>query len=189
MVEVTEQDDLTGEAYKTIVNLETHNIFSTSLFFPLDFIPLITGYGGFIATHAEYDSKYLESQFKRSKWNYTGFMQANFKLPGEIHGEVTGWIDSGGQEGIMNAEYLFGVDAGLSKKFLNDKAKISLGVNNLFNRFWHANIDYSNMDVDLIAKWDAPVVNMRFSYKFGNQHMKTKKHKSSGSDVMNRASE
>jgi len=189
MVEVTEQNDITGEAYKTIVNLETHNIFSTSLFFPLDFIPLIAGYGGIIATHAEYDSKYLESQFERSKWNYTGFMQANFKLPADIHGEVTGWIDSGGQEGIMNAEYLFGVDAGLSKKFWNDKAKISVGVNNLFNRFWHANIDYSNMDVDLIAKWDAPVVNMRFSYKFGNQHMKTKRHKSSGSDVMNRASE
>jgi len=133
--------------------------------------------------------KYLEDQFSRSKWNYTGYMQVNFELPAEINAEVTGWIDSGAQEGIMNAAYLFGVSAGISKKFLNDKAKVSLGVSDLFNRFWHANIDYSNMDVDLIAKWDAPVVNMRFSYKFGNQHMKTKRHKSSGSDVMNRASE
>ncbi len=189
MVEVTEQNDETGTANKTIVNLETHNVFSTMLGFPLDFIPFISGYGAIIATHVDYDSKYLQEQFDRSKWNYTGYMQVNFKLPADINGEVTGWIDSGAQEGIMNAEYLYGVNAGFSKKFLNDKAKLSIGVNDLFNRFWHAKIDYANMDVDLIAKWDAPVVNMRFSYKFGNQHMKTKRHKSSGADVMNRASD
>ncbi|MEM9819923.1 MAG: outer membrane beta-barrel protein, partial [Bacteroidota bacterium] len=43
MVEVTEQNDDTGEAYTTVVNLQSLNTFHTSFFFPLDFIPGISG--------------------------------------------------------------------------------------------------------------------------------------------------
>jgi len=57
MVEVTEQDDETGEAFQITRNLENHNVFSTMLGFPLDFIPFISGYGAIIATHVEYDSQ------------------------------------------------------------------------------------------------------------------------------------
>ncbi len=59
MVEVTEQNDDTGETYLTKVNLESFKVINISLFFPLDFIPKVTGYGGFIANHGSYDSPFL----------------------------------------------------------------------------------------------------------------------------------
>ena len=188
MVEVTEQDDATGETFLTNVNLASFKNLNISLFFPLEFISGIEGYGGFIANYGKYDSKYLNQDFFRSKWDYTAFLQAEFKLPGKINGEVSGWYNSGGQEGIVNASWLYGVDVGLSKKFLNDKAKISLGVENLFARYLHAEIRYANMHLDLYNRWDGPVMNMQFTYKFGSQHIKAKNgRRSSAADELNRA--
>ncbi|HFC00305.1 MAG TPA: hypothetical protein ENJ53_05825 [Phaeodactylibacter sp.] len=188
IVEVSEQDDAAGTSNLVTVNLETFKNFNVSLFFPLDFIPKISGYGGFIANHGKYDSKYLGENFNRSKWDYTAFLQAEFTLPWEINTEMTGWYNSGGQDGIINASWLYGVDIGFSKKFLNNKAKLSLGVENLFARYLEAKIIYANMDIAIKDRWDGPVVNMQFSYKFGNQHMKdAKTHSSSASDVLNRA--
>ena len=172
----------------TTVNLDDFKNFTASLFFPLDFIPGITGYGGYIANYGKYTSQYLNETFDRSKWDHTGFLQAQFTLPGKINSEITGWFNSGSQDGIINAEWLYGVDVGFSKKFLDDKAKVSFGVENLFARYLHADIQFANMDMLIRNTWDGPVPNIQFSYKFGNQHMKSKKGRSSSaSDVLNRA--
>ncbi len=96
--------------------------------------------------------------------------------------------NSGGQEGIVNASWLYGVDVGFSRKFLKEKAKISIGVENLFARYLQAEIRYANMHLDLYNRWDGPVVNMQFTYKFGNQYIKSKSgRRSSAADELNRA--
>jgi ferric enterobactin receptor len=188
MVEVTQQDDAEGTSSLTNVNLESFKVLNISLFFPLDFIPGITGYGGVIANRNAYDSDYLDARFVATKWDYTGFLQAEFKLPGKINGEVSGWYNSGGQDGLISAEWLYGVDIGFSKKFLNDKLSISLGCENILAKYMTANVKYANMDILIRDRWDGPIVNMRVGYRFGNQHMKqSKSHNSSSSDVINRA--
>lgn len=188
MMEMTAQDDATGETSLSAVNLESFKNLNISLFFPLDFIPKISGYGGVIANYGKYDSEYLNDNFLRSKWDFTGFLQASFKLPGEINSEVTGWYNSGGQEGIISADWIYGVDIGFSRKFLDDKLKISAGVENLMARYLRAEIRYANMDIDLYNRWDGPVINMQLVYKFGNQHFKQKQgRRSSAAEELNRA--
>lgn len=188
MVEVTEQDDNNGTSNLTTVNLESFKVFNISLFFPLDFIPGITGYGGMIANRNTFDSDYLDDRFQATRWDYTGFLSAEFKLPGKIDGEVSGWYNSGGQDGLITGEWLYGVDVGFSKKFLDDKLSLSVGCDNILARYFTGQVKYSNMDIFIRDRWDGPVVNMQISYKFGNQHMKkSKKHRSSSSDVINRA--
>ena len=188
MVEVIEQNDATGEANQTIVNLESHKVFNSSLFFPLDFIPGISGYGGVIANYTRYDSEYLSEDFDRSRWTYTAFLQTNFKLPAKVDAEITGWYTSGALEGVLDVDWMYGVSLGFSRKFIDDKLKVSVGVEDLFNRFFHAKVDYANIDLNLVNKWDAPVVSLQVSYKFGNQHMKKSANReSSGSDIINRA--
>lgn len=187
MIEVTEQNDASGSTNLTTVNLETAKYFNVSLFFPLDFIPGIEGYGGVIAAHTKYDSKYLEQDFLRSRWSYTGFLQVNFELPGKIDTEISGWYNSGGVEGILDSEWLYGVSFGMSKKFLDNKLKVSFGVEDIFNRFYYANVNYANMDFDVISKWDSGIANLKLTYKFGNQHMKrSKRRRGSGAEEINR---
>jgi len=189
IVEVTEQESDSQEAFKTDINFDEQTSFATSLFFPLDFIPGISGYGGTIVSRSTFNSFYNDAFFERSKWNTTLFLQAEFKLPGDINAEIGGWYTSANQEGIFNSEYLFGSEFGMSKKFWDNKAKFSIGVEDFVNRFWHASVDYQQ-DMDLVLRWQAPVVNARFSYKFGNQHLKSKKKNTgSASEELKRASQ
>jgi hypothetical protein len=51
-------------------------------------------------------------------------------------------------------------------------------------------VEYEGVDLDVISYWDAPVANIKFSYKFGNQFMKRKERLGgSGNEVLNRANE
>ena len=187
-MEVSEQNDSLGTSNLVTVNLENFKNFNVNLAAPLDFIPGISGYVYIAANYGKYDSEYLGDNFQRSKWDYTAYIQTEFMLPGKINTELSGWYNSGGQDGIINASWLYGVDIGFSKKFMDGKAKVSLGVQNILARYLFADIKYSNMDISIHSRWDGPVVNMQFSYKFGNQHMKSSKRRSSSaSDVLNRA--
>lgn len=187
MVEVTEQNDATGEVSRQIVNLEKFSNFNTSLFLPWDMFLPFGGYIGGILNHNNYDSQYLGQQFDQDAWSFTVFTSFNFSLPAKIDTEVSAWYNSGGQEGIINTDWIYGVSASVSKKFLDNKLRLSLGVEDIFNRFWTGNIDYANMNADIQSLWPNQVVNFRASYKFGNQHIKSKKrNQSSAIDEMNR---
>lgn len=189
IVEVTQQEDDNQEAFKTDVNFDNQTQFSASLFFPLSFIPGLDGYGGGIFSKNAYDSEYIGGQFDASQWNNTFVLQAEFELPGEIQAEVGGWYTSSNQEGIFKSEYLYGTSFGLSKKFLDSKLKVSIGMEDFTNRFWHAKVDYQQ-DMDLTSTWQAPTGSLRISYKFGNQHLKTKKKTAgSASEELRRASQ
>lgn len=188
IVEVTRQEPDSEEASKTDINFDNQSYFSTTLIFPLDFIPGVEGgYGGVIVANNNYTSVYSDANFERSKWSTTAFIQLEFALPWDVNAELGGWYNSGEQEGIFNSGHIYGSSAGFSKKFLDNKAKFSIGVEDFVNRFWHANVDYQQ-DMDLLVKWQAPVVNARLSYKFGNQHLKSKKkNRGSASEAIQRA--
>ncbi len=191
MVEVTEQNDETGEANRVTINMDKRQVFETSLFFPLEAIPGVAGgYGGFIANYLKFDSEYLGQTFDPSKWSLTAFFQTEYNLPGDWNGELGGWYNSGVREGIIDSEWLYGISLGVSKKFWDNQAKFSIGVDDILNRFWFGRVDYANMDLDINTTWYAPEVNAQFSYKFGNRHLKSKKKAGgSGNDVIRRANQ
>jgi len=179
IVEVTEQEKNNQEAFKIDVNFDKQEQFRASLFLPLSVIPGLDGYAGVIQSKNSYDSEYIGSSFLRSKWNTTIVAQAEFSLPGDIQAELGGWYTSSMQDGIFAAEYMYGTNAGIAKKFLDNKLKISLGIEDFANKFFTARVDYQQ-DMDILSTWQAPNISLRMSYKFGNQHLKKKK-KTAGS--------
>ena len=179
IVEVTEQEQNNQEAFKIDVNFDQQTQFSASLFFPLSFLPGIEGYAGVSQSRNSYNSLYINNTFDRAQWNTTAFLQAEFDLPGEIKAEVGGWYTSSMQDGIFAAEYMYGTSAGISKKFLDNKLKVILGVEDFVNKFFTARVDYQQ-DMDILSTWQAPNLSLKLSYKFGNQHLKSKR-KTSGS--------
>lgn len=187
MVEVTEQNDNTGEIFRQTINLDKFANFNTSLFIPFDMFLPVGGYIGGILNHNNYDSEYLGGQFDQDAWSFTAFTNINFQLPGDIATELSAWYQSGGQEGIIDTDWLYGTSANVSKKFLDSKLRVSVGIQDVFNRFWTGQIRYQNMDGDISSFWPKNVVNFRLSYSFGNQHIKTKeKSTSSANDELRR---
>jgi hypothetical protein len=188
MVEVLEQNDVTGTTNQVTLNLESFKSFNTSLFFPLDFIPKISGYGGGILNYSMFDSEINDYDILRDRWTLTTFLSTNFTLPYEINTEITGWYNSGELDGVITGSYLYGVDIGFSKKVLKNKGRISFGVDNLFFRPFYGMVEYDNVDLDVISTWDGPVANLQFSYKFGNQSLKKKENAGgSANDMLRRA--
>lgn len=182
MVEVTEQNDASGEIFRQTINLDKFANFNTSLFIPFDMFLPFGGYIGGILNHNNYDSEYLGGQFDQDAWSFTAFTNINFQLPGDIATEIGAWYQSGGQEGIIDTDWLYGTSANVSKKFLDKKLRVSVGIEDVFNRFWTGRIRYENMNADIGSFWPNNVVNFRVSYKFGNQHIKSKKKSSSSAN-------
>lgn len=188
MVEVTQQDDETGETSKLVVNLEKYTNTNVTLGVPLDVFLPVSGFAAVIVNNNRYDSPYLDGNFYANNWSVTGYLQASVNLPWDINTEISGWYNSGELEGLIRSDWMYGVSLGMSKKFLDDKLKISLGIDDLFNRFAMGDIKYQNMDIDFISSWQNRSVSMRATYNFGKKYFKDSKRKGGASSELNRAS-
>ncbi len=193
---VTEQTEVTEENEQSITeafddNLDSYRKIGGSLFFPLSFIPGFDGYGGFMLFNEEYkDATRAGNAYNSNVWNFTSFLQANFKIPGEIKAEISGWYTGGGQDGIIKYESMYGVSAGFQRSFLDKKLDISLSFDDIVNRFFHGKLAYDDLSADIISTWNNRIVSMRVTYKFGNQFMQKKKgRRNSAQEEVNRASE
>ncbi|WP_020569624.1 outer membrane beta-barrel protein [Neolewinella persica] len=173
IADVTEQDSETGVAFQNTVNLDRYIRYGGSLFLPLDFIAKpISGYIGGMLYYNDYTSDYLGGQLDQDQWSFTGFFQVNAKLPGEWKGEVSGWYQGNGIDGIIRTDPLYGVSAGVEKDFFDDRLNFILSGDGIVQKFFTGTIRYQEQNLDLRSIWEAPVVSVKLTYKFGNRFMK-----------------
>ncbi|MEM8907177.1 MAG: outer membrane beta-barrel family protein, partial [Bacteroidota bacterium] len=188
---ITQQNPVTKATSAFDGNIEQYDKIGGSLFFPLDFIPGISGYGGFMLSNDRYQNNNPEnSLYDSRRWSFTSFLQMNFTLPGQIKTEVNGWYTNGGQDGIIVFEPMFGISFGMEKKLLNDQLSLSLSVDDLANRFFFGDLDFGNTAAKVESRWDRRIVNFSVRYRFGNQFLKRRKgRRNSAADEINRAQE
>jgi len=173
IADVTEQDSETGVAFQNTVNLDRYVRYGGSLFLPLDFIAKpISGYIGGMLFYNDYTSDYLGGQLDQDQWSFTGFFQVNAQLPGDWKGEVSGWYQGKSIEGIIRAEPLYGVSAGVEKDFFDDRLNFILSGDGIVQKFFTGTIRYQEQNLDIRSIWEAPVVSVKLTYKFGNRFLK-----------------
>ncbi|MCB0636852.1 MAG: TonB-dependent receptor [Lewinella sp.] len=183
LTEVIEQDDASGEAFQTNVNLDKYVRYGGSLFFPLDFIAKpISGYGGIMCFYHDYKAKYLNADFLQDQFTVNGFLQVNVALPGDWKLEATGWLQGAGIDGIIRYETFYGLDAGVQKTLLNDQLRLQFSVDGIVQKFFHGRVDYQNLDYNLVSAWEAPIARLRATWNFGNQYLKGRENRRSTSD-------
>ncbi len=183
LTEVTEQNDETGEAFQTNVNLDQYVRYGGSLFFPLDFIAKpVSGYGGVMVFYHDYQSDYLGAQYTQDQTSVTGFLQANINLPDDWKMEVTGWLQGAGLDGIIRYETFYGVNAGVQKKFLGDRLRVQFSADGIVQKFFNGRVDYQNMDFRIVSAWEAPVFRLNLNWNFGNRYLKNRENRKSASE-------
>ena len=88
---------------------------------------------------------------------------------------------------MIRSNALYGVDAGIQKKFLDNRLNFQLSADGIIQQFFSGTIQFQNQDFRIRSYWEAPVVNMRMTYSFGNRFLKNKdKVKTSGSEARQR---
>lgn len=182
LTDVIEQDDETGEAFRTDVNLDKYIKYGGSLFFPLDFIAKpVSGYAGAMIFYHDYQADYLDAKLLQNQWTTNAFIQLNINLPRDYKLEFTGWLQGKGLQGIIRHETFYGLNAGIQKKFLDNKLNVRLSSDGIIQKFFHGKVDYTNLNFQISSKWEAPVVNVKITYSFGNQHLDSRKKREGSS--------
>ena len=141
-----------------------------------------------MAFYNEYSSEYLNEQFEQGKWNVVAFLNAQVELPWEVKGEANFWWVSGGQEGLVQYDNLYGSSFGLQRTFLNDQLEVGVEWDDPIVKYWQGEINYQNMDLDIESRWDVREFSVNLKYKFGNRYMKNRENRRrSSSDLERRA--
>ncbi|MFT4751507.1 MAG: hypothetical protein ACJATN_000349 [Neolewinella sp.] len=162
-----------GTTFQETVNLDKYVRYGGSLFLPLDFIAKpISGYIGGMLYFNDYTSDFDGGQLDQDQWSFTGFFQINAKLPMDWKGEVSGWYQGNGIDGIIRTNPFYGVSAGVEKSFFDDRLDFVLSGDGIIQKFFTGTIRYQEQSLDIRSIWEAPVVSVKLTYKFGNRFLK-----------------
>ncbi|AEE52070.1 outer membrane beta-barrel protein [Haliscomenobacter hydrossis] len=187
---VTQQDESTGVGFGMDDNLATFERYGGSLFFPLEFVKKLSGYGGVMVFYNRYESEVFAEQFNKGRWNVTAFLQGTYTLPKDWKFEIGGWYNGPGIEGIQIAEHLYSVSLGVQKKILKERGNLNLSMDDILFRYWHGRIDHANFEANIRSEWETQIVNLTFTYNFGNQYLnKAARRRSGASEEQGRVNE
>ncbi len=95
--------------------------------------------------------------------------------------ELSGWYRSKAAEGILVANEMYAVNAGLSKSVLQKKGTLKLGIRDIFfTQKFSGYARYSDVNVDIDSRRDSRQVNLSFSYRFGKKNIAPERKRRSG---------
>jgi hypothetical protein len=184
---VTQQDSVTGVGFGMDDNLAKFERYGGSLFFPLEFIKKLSGYGGVMVYYNHYQSEVFKEQFNQGRWNVVAFIQGTYTLPKDWKIEIGGWYNGPGIEGIQISQHLYSLSFGVQKKILKNKGNLNLSMDDVLFRYWHGQIDHADFKAKILSEWETRIVNLTFTYNFGNQYLnKAERRRSGASDEQRR---
>jgi hypothetical protein len=171
-------------------NLATFERYGGSLFFPLEFVKKLEGYGGVMVFYNRYESEVFQEQFNQGRWNVVAFLNATYTMPKDWKFEMNGWYSGPGIEGIQTSEHLYGVSFGVQKKIMKGKGNLNLALDDMLFRYWHGRIDHATFEANIVSSWETRIANLSFTYNFGNQYLnKGARRKSGASEEQSRVGE
>ena len=184
---ITKQDAETGVTEGFSDNLDTYTRYGGHLFAPLSFLPRTDGYFGGMAYYQEFASELFGGDFEQGSWNFTGFANATVELPLALKLELNYWIQSGGQEGILQSGTVYGSSVGLQRKFADDQVVVGVSYEDGLFDPWDGQIRFADQHFDIVNSWETDIVMLNVTYKFGNRYLKAKERRESAArDVLDR---
>lgn len=120
--------------------------------------------------------------------SYGFFNQHTITLPKKITLEVSGFYNSPSVWGgtFLNKAF-WGVDAGMQKRLMKDKAIIKIAVSDIFNSMhWQGVSNFGGLYMDASGGWESRQFKFSFSYRFGRKEIKSQRDRSMGSEEVNK---
>lgn len=182
LFELITQDDASAQSSRTIINLAENRNWNFRVFGPLNFLEGLEGFTGLIVNYNEFKSSELNPQLNLSKWSLTWYTNVEYELPWNIHSELNGFYSTGGLQGQIEHDWLAGMNFVISKKFYKNQLKVNLGIDQILNRKFNGQVNYSNIDATIEADWARQVVYCLVAYSFGSKFKKKKGRGDSSKD-------
>ena len=120
--------------------------------------------------------------------SYGVYNQHTITLPKKITLEVSGFYYSPSIWGgtFLNKAF-WGIDAGLQKRLMKDKATIKMAVSDIFNSMhWRGISNFGGLYMDARGGWESRQFKLSCTYRFGRKEIKSQRSRSTGSDEVNK---
>ncbi len=120
----------------------------------------------------------------QSSWGMNGYMSQNFSLGKNWNADISGWYNFQNATTIYQSKALGSINLGVSKKILKEKATIKFAISDLLNtQRWEQTATTSTLDLRTYRKWESRNIAISFSYRFGNNKIKTARERETGSSA------
>jgi len=175
---------LTDTVRKTIMlyeqNLASRRTFSIAINKPLE----LTDWWSTINDATIYNSSFnspelMGSPFKNQKTTLELSTIQTFKMSKSVNMELSANYTSSQVYGTYVAKPIYGLDLGLRKSFVGERANIKLSVTDLFDqRRISIRSAIAHQDYQLVQKQESRVFRLTFSYNFGSKIVKANRSRS-----------
>ncbi len=118
---------------------------------------------------------------KQESWGFNGYLSNTLDLTKGWKAELSAWYNFQNATTIYQSKPLGSVNLGFSKKLLQQKATLKIGINDIFNtQRWEQTALTSNLNLHTYRKWESRSISINFSYRFGNSKIKSARDRETG---------
>lgn len=169
----------TNQQVFTTLNLNYKNTSSLVLSIPVEFTHWWSMHVNVLGVRSQLETQELENM---ALSYYRINMTKTFKLPADYSIELSGFYQSESLNGISRMGAYQNVNMGIQKKFSND-SKLRISFNNIFgykiNYYTDGGEGYFN---EAEFRFERRIFNVSYLFNFGNEKLKSKRNRSTGSD-------
>lgn len=188
ITEVIEQISDENKTFQTEQNLDSYENYSITLSAPKVWSDWWTSRANLTGFLNDFQSNIPSGELNNQKFSYVASLNNEIKLPSAWNMELNGQYQSKITFGLFEIDPQFSLDLGLSKKVLNNRGKIKIGVSDiLYTSNSPVRIMQDDIDLRVNQDRDSRRVRITFTYNFGNQKVKgAKRRKTATSEEQGR---
>ncbi|MBK8425832.1 MAG: TonB-dependent receptor [Lewinellaceae bacterium] len=169
------------QAYTQPQNLQQQDNISVNIHLPLPIQSWWEGYLWLGIWHNQFKSQLDEGQLDAGAFGGGCYLSQQFKLGKGYEMEASFWAQFPTQDGIFTNRGIASASAGAKKSLWNGKASVKLAVNDLFGtQRWTQSVDFGSVRGTMRNTWESQNIALSFSWKFGNQNLKTRNRNNGG---------
>ena len=177
--DVIRQEGLNG--YQTVANMGRADVLNLSLNTP---IPIKKWWNAYLYAGATWNwfrgsiTSGVDSpgeNFDERAFAFNGYMQHSFTLSKVWGAQVSGFWNAPTRQTIYQIGGLGALNLNVQKKVMQDKGRLSFGIDDVLNTMrWKQSGEFAGgANFDIYRKWESRRATVRFSYRFGNNDVKS----------------
>lgn len=169
------------QAYTQPQNLQQQDNISLNINLPLPIQSWWEGYLWLGVWHNQFTSPLVEGQLDAGAFGGGCYLSQQFKLGNGYEMEASFWAQFPTRDGLFTNRGIASASAGAKKSLWNGKASVKLAVNDLFGtQRWTQSVDFGSVRGTMRNTWESRNIALSFSWKFGNQNLKTRNRNNGG---------
>ncbi len=170
--------------YVTAENLGSLTNISLNFSFPVQVTKWWRMQNNVNGYYVNYQTIYSGTPFEVKLTAYNLYTSNNFTFSKTLSGEVSGWYNSPSLYGFYRAQPMGGFSLGLQQKMMDGKGNVKLNIQDPFwlNKF-NGRATVQDINFRVLSKWESRQIRLTFTYRFGNQNVKTARQRNSATSA------